>query len=137
MSLDSGRAVEGSVDGGEKMSSGAGVLGGRESRTMSAVGMGSIMSICGGGGGTFRVMVSFARLVLGKGFFSGLSVTAERCFFGERTGSVLTGSRLVSQKYIATKFDTYCCPGQAVQGTVAGVVRWSLCYQMGRAYSFD
>jgi len=97
VSLDSGRVVEGSVDGGEKMSSGAGVLGGRESRTISAVGMSSSMSVGGGGGGIFRVMVSFARLVFGKGFFSDLSVTTERCFFGERTGSVLTGSRHCQQ----------------------------------------
>lgn len=93
MSLDSGRAVEGSVDGGEKISSGAGVLGGSESRMISVMGMGSGMSMCEGGGRTFRVMVSLARLVLGRGFFSGLSVVAERCFFGDTTGSILTGSR--------------------------------------------
>jgi hypothetical protein len=92
--LDSGLAVEGSVDGGEKISSGAGVLGGSESKMISVVGRGSGISMGRGGGGTFRVIVSLARLVLGRGFFSGLSTVAERCFLGDKIGSVLTGSRV-------------------------------------------
>jgi hypothetical protein len=90
VSLESGREVEGSVDKGENMSSGAGVLGGSESRIMSVVGTGSGRSI--GGGGMFRVMVNLPRLGFGSGFLSGLSATLGRCFLGERIGSVLTGS---------------------------------------------
>lgn len=74
------------------MSSAAGVLGGRESRFISATGIGSGISSGGSSGCTFRVMVRRPRPVFGKGFFSGLSCAEERCFFGEMTKSVLTGS---------------------------------------------
>lgn len=99
MSLLSGRCVEGSVEGGEKTASTAGVLGGRESRTISAVGIGSGMGGGASSGAALRVMFSRGRLRgLGAGFsgFSGLDWSEERCFLGDKTGSVLTGSIRIS-----------------------------------------
>lgn len=95
MSLLSGRCVEGSVEGGEKTASTAGVLGGRESRIMSAVGIGSGKGSGASSGAALRVMFSRGRLRgLGAGFsgFSAFAWSEERCFFGDKTGSVLTGS---------------------------------------------
>jgi hypothetical protein len=92
VSLDSGREVDGSVDGGEKMSSAAGVLGGRDSRLISATDIGGGISITGSSGCTWRIRL---RPVFGNPFFSDFSdfsAEEERCFFGDRTGSVLTGS---------------------------------------------
>jgi hypothetical protein len=90
----SGRAVDGSVEGGEKMSSTAGVLGGSASRWISAVEIGSDSWREGSSGGMLRVIVRRPRPVLGfdDGFLSGLSATDGRCFFGDTTRSVLTGS---------------------------------------------
>lgn len=104
MSLFSGRAVDGSVEGGEKVSSAKGVFGGKESRFISAVGMGSGIGNNGSSVGvTVRVML---RRGLPRGFESGFfscfsdfscfSGIDERCFLGDNTGSVLTGSRQVS-----------------------------------------
>lgn len=57
MSLLSGRDVEGSVDGGEKTVSAAGVFGGRESRLISTSGVGSDATNSGSSGGVMvRVM---------------------------------------------------------------------------------
>lgn len=93
MSFDSGRDVDGSVEGGEKMSSAAGVFGGRESRMISAVGTGSGIPSGGTTGCKLRVMVSRLRAFFTNGFLSGLSVVEERCFLGDMIGSVFTGSR--------------------------------------------
>lgn len=92
MSLDSGRDVEGSVDGGVKLSSAAGVLGFRESRWMSVVWIGGL--------GISRVSRTGRResakrdpLDLEEGFLGSSLLRVEgRCFLGDRTGSVLTGS---------------------------------------------
>lgn len=95
MSLDSVRDVEGSVDGGEKMVPAAGVLGGKESRWISAVGTGSDVSCERTSGRMVRVTVERERpdfFLSGFSGFSGFSGAEDRCFFGERTGSVLTGS---------------------------------------------
>jgi hypothetical protein len=76
VSLLSGRCVDGSVDGGENISSTAGVLGGRESSKISAAGTGSGMGSVGRSGVALRVMFSRGRLrALGASFsgFSGLS----------------------------------------------------------------
>jgi hypothetical protein len=88
----------GSVEGGERIVSTAGVLGGRESSMISAVGTGSGMGISGRSGVVLRVIFNRGRLrVFDAGFsgfsgFSGLSWFEERCFFGDKIGSVLTGS---------------------------------------------
>ena len=93
MSFVSGRDVDGSVEGGENTSSTAGVFGGNASSWISATGVGSGM--CKG-----RIWVVLReteerlRAGLGRtgGFFSSLSEVEERCFFGDMTGSVFTGS---------------------------------------------
>ena len=60
MSLLSWRDVEGSVEGGEKTASAAGVFGGRESRVISATGAGSEAASKGISGGV-RVRVTERR----------------------------------------------------------------------------
>ena len=75
MSLLSGRDVEGSVDGGEKVVSAAGVFGGSESRLISAIGAssGSETDSTGSSGGVmFRVIARRWRprgFTLGSFFF--------------------------------------------------------------------
>lgn len=82
------------MEGGEKISSAAGVFGGSESRGISVVGTGSM----GGSVGISIVSIAKFRLSvirLRAGFCSGFLSFArveERCFFGESTGSVFTGS---------------------------------------------
>lgn len=97
MSLDSGRAVDGSVEGGENGSAPAGVLGGRESRGISTISMGLVV----GSGGTSRGSIGVRRsrgrgrkraLDVGIGFLASglLSDIDGFAFFGERMGSVFT-----------------------------------------------
>ena len=103
MSLDSGRAVDGSVEGGENGSAPAGVLGGRESRSISTASMGLVV----GSGGTSRGSIGVRRsrgrgregaLEVGMGFLMSdlmsdlLSDIDGFAFFGERMGSVFTDS---------------------------------------------
>lgn len=101
----SGRDDEGSVEGGEKMASAAGVFGGRESRLISATWTGSGAGSIGTSGGVMVLAIGRRwrprRVVLDSFFFSGFSCFSfslidDRCFFGDRTGSVLTGSKVVS-----------------------------------------
>lgn len=106
VSLLSGRCVDGSVEGGEKMASTAGVFGGSASRLISAVGTGSGKYMGSSGGVMVRLMFKRARLrdldvgiVLFFSGFSGFSCVDERCFLGDNTGSVLTGSVPVSFNY--------------------------------------
>ena len=99
MSLDSGRAVDGSVEGGENGSAAAGVLGGRESRGISTISIGLVV----GSGGTSRVSIGVRRsrgrgregaLDMGMSFLASglLSDIDGFAFFGERMGSVFTDS---------------------------------------------
>ena len=97
MSFESGRDVDGSVDGGEKIVSTAGVLGGNASRLISVVRTGSGIGSSGISGGVMvRLIFRRGRLrdfALGTEVLSGFSWTDWRCFFGDTImGSVLTGS---------------------------------------------
>lgn len=96
----SARVVEGSVDDGERRVSGAGVLGGNDSRLMSTVETGSGAGSVGTSGGVIvRLMARRPRdLAVGGFLFCGFSFSSadERCFLGDRTGSVLTGSAKVN-----------------------------------------
>jgi hypothetical protein len=119
VSLLSGRCVDGSVDGGEKMSTTAGVFGGSASRLISAVGTGSGKYIGSSGGVMMRLMFRRARprdFEAGAVCFSGFSWAEERCFFGDNTGSVLTGSETVSFRPKSGRVSTYCCPAQVAPG---------------------
>lgn len=106
MSLDSGRDVDGSVDGGEKIASTAGVFGGSASRLISAVETKSGTGRIGSSGGVM-VRLIFRRdlprgFAKGIGGFPAFSLTEERCFLGETIGSVLTGSVVVSMDLTTT-----------------------------------
>ena len=114
MSLLSGRDVEGSVDGGEKMASAAGVFGGSDSRLISAMGIGSGAASIGTSGGVMvRVIGRRWRprgFALGSFFFCGFScsLTDDRCFLGDSTGSVFTGSEHVNVDLRLQEVITYC-----------------------------
>jgi hypothetical protein len=102
--LLSGREVDGSVVGGEKMASTAGVLGGSASRLISETGTDSGIGNSGISGGVMvrlifrrgRPVRAFDVGTAGFSGFSGFSCTKWRCFFGDTIGSVLTGSMDVS-----------------------------------------
>lgn len=104
MSLDSGRDVDGSVVGGEKIASTAGVLGGSASRLISAVGASSGIGKIGSSGGVMvRLMLSRGLprgFAAGTSGFPGFSWAEDRCFLGETIGSVLTGSVMISENLI-------------------------------------
>lgn len=116
MSRVSGREVDGSVEGGEMMVSTAGVFGGRGSSTISSTGVGTGNCIGCSSGWTVRVMVRRARadldvvvVLFSESFFSSLPEADERCFFGETTGSVLTGSAQLVKMHLKELPTTYCC----------------------------
>src|SRR5690242_10642918 len=104
------------------MASAAGVFGGRESRRISATGTGSGAATMGTSGG---VMVRDTErrgrprgFTLGSFFFCGFSAsfTDDRCFFGDSTGSVLTGSVGVSTgSHTQRCCSTHCYSGLAEQ----------------------
>ena len=99
------RDVEGSVEGGEKIASAAGVLGGSESRLISATTTGSGAGSMGISGGVMVLEIGrrwrVRAVALGSFFFSGFSgfsfsLADGFCFFGDKTGSALTDPGFVS-----------------------------------------